>query len=267
MTTKKDSKSTESFYAGIDVGAAATKSVIISETKEIIGLAIAKSGTDFFGAAKRTFDEALKESGLSKEDLSFIVATGYGRINVSFADARKTEISCHGKGAYHYFPRELTIVDIGGQDTKIIKISENGKRLGFKMNRKCAAGTGAFLDEIANRLDIPLDNLNNLAKKATKQIKLGSYCTVFTSTEILEKIRDGEKVENLIRGCFESVVRRVLEMDSLNGFVVITGGVIAHNDIILEILDKQFNIKATLPPNPQAIGALGAALYALELCG
>ena len=132
------------------------------------------------------------------------------------------------------------------------------------MNRKCAAGTGAFIEEIAYRLDIPLKELNNLAAESTKNVPLASYCTVFAKTEIISRIKEGEKVEDLIKSAFDSVIRRIIEMSELEGNLVLTGGLIAYNSIIGVILKKEMGVKILIPPNPQLIGAIGAALFARE---
>lgn len=252
------------YFAGVDVGAVTTKAVILDEKKALLGFSVRKSGIDFKVSSKRSYQEALRAAKISSSQLSYVIATGYGRYNVPFANDTITEISCHAKGSYFYFPKKITIIDIGGQDTKVIKLNEKGKITGFKMNRKCAAGTGTFLEEIASRMEVPLDDLDKFARKSTKELELSSYCTVFASTEILSKIRAGEPRENMIRGAFNSVIKRVLEMDSLTGEVVMTGGVVAHNPTLVEIMEKDLRIKINLPPNPQIVGAFGAALFALE---
>ncbi|KKL49209.1 hypothetical protein LCGC14_2317810, partial [marine sediment metagenome] len=134
----------------------------------------------------------------------------------------------------------------------------------FKMNRKCAAGTGVFIEEIANQLDIPLNELNKIAIKSTKKAPLGSFCTVFAKTEILTRIKEGEQVEDLLKSTFESVVRRIIEMTELEGALVVTGGVVAHNRIIGDILKRETRADILIPPHPQLIGAIGAAIFALE---
>jgi predicted CoA-substrate-specific enzyme activase len=155
-------------------------------------------------------------------------------------------------------------VDIGGQDNKIIHLNEHGKRIGFKFNRKCAAGTGAFLEEIANLLNIGLDELNGVAEKAESSVKLGSFCTVFTKTEILTNFKKGDRVPDIVAGAFESVVRRIIEMDPLSGDIVLTGGVVAHNPFIVGIFERVLGKSVKVPPMPQFTGAIGAALFALE---
>ena len=161
--------------------------------------------------------------------------------------------------------RAISIIDIGGQDNKIIHLDDQGKRLDFKMNRKCAAGTGAFIEEIALRLDLDIGELDALAAAAEKTVRLGSFCTVFSKTEILSHLRNGEAVEGIVRGAFESVVERIVEMDPLDGLVVATGGVVAHNPIIVKIIAERLGSEVVVPEAPQFTGALGAALTARSL--
>jgi predicted CoA-substrate-specific enzyme activase len=259
-------------FAGIDVGTTTTKAVVISADEKLLGRFVRRSGADLATTATVAFEEAIIQAGIARDTVRAIVATGYGRKNVpfdklrpgSFAHDTKTEIACHGRGCYHYFPEALTVVDIGGQDSKIIKLDAQGRRIGFKMNRKCAAGTGAFLEEIAHKLDIPISDLNGLAHAASKTARIGSYCTVFTATEVLDRIRAGEKVDDIIRGLFDSVAKRILEMDTLPGRVIMSGGVVAFNDIVVELLSARAGIKLEIAPHPQEMGAFGAALLAKE---
>ncbi len=252
------------YFVGIDVGASTTKAILIDRKKKIIGHSVLSSGAYFQRAAEKAHNKALKMSGLGPSKDETIVSTGYGRRNVPFAQSTKTEISCHAKGSFHHYPRAHTLVDIGGQDSKIIIIDGSGKRIGFKMNRKCAAGTGAFLEEIANRLKIKIGRLDGLARKAEKDVPIGSYCTVFTATEILTKIRQNVKVEDIIKGIFDSVIKRALEMDPLDGDIVMSGGVVAHNPFLVKMFEQRLDREVFVPPLPQLTGALGAALYALE---
>jgi predicted CoA-substrate-specific enzyme activase len=252
-------------FAGIDVGASTTKAVILNRKKEIIGHSIIDSGADFEGAALKVFNNARKMAPIDIPGDPVVVSTGYGRKNVPFAHSAKTEISCHARGSYFHYPRAHTLIDIGGQDSKIVKLTDSGKRAGFKMNRKCAAGTGAFLEEIAYRLKIKIEKLNELAEQATKDIELGSYCTVFTATEILTKIREGVDVKDIVRGVFNSVIKRAVEMDPLEGNIVMSGGVAAHNPFFVKMFEEKCGKKVFLPERPQLIGAFGAALYAFDL--
>ncbi|MGD9010914.1 MAG: acyl-CoA dehydratase activase, partial [Desulfobacterales bacterium] len=205
-----------------------------------------------------------KMAGTQKSDIKHTVSTGYGRKNVSFAQDTKTEIGCHAKGCFLYFPFATTIIDIGGQDNKIIKLDPSGKRTGFKMNRKCAAGTGAFLEEMAMRLDVSLDEMNGLASRSDNMVKLGSFCTVFSATEVLENIRQGKKLPDIVKGVFYSMIKRVLEMDALTEKVVMTGGVVAHNAYMVKMTEEMIGRKILVPEYPQLTGAIGAALYAMQ---
>ena len=250
-------------YCGVDVGASSTKLVLLDQGREVRGRSLRRSGVDYAATARACLDEAIGAAGAEAGQVRRTVSTGYGRRNVEFADDTRTELHCHGVGCYHHFPSAITIVDIGCQDNKIIRLDESGRRVDFKMNRKCAAGTGAFLEEIALRLDVELEELERLASSTTEAVRLNSFCTVFASTEILSHLRRGEPLANLIRGAFASVVNRVAEMDRLDGEVVLTGGVVAHNPTTAEIFADKVDGEVKVPPDPQFSGALGAALTAL----
>lgn len=255
------------YSAGLDSGTSTTKAVVIDEKKGIVGSFVRKSGANLLESAEMALEEALRQAGLRRNDLDYIVATGFGRRSISFAQESKTEISCHSRGCHYYFPEEITVIDIGGQDNKVVKLDAQGRKTSFKMNRKCAAGTGAFLEEMAYKLDIPLDDLEALARKSSKGTELGSFCTVFSATEVLDRIRGGEQLEDIVRGLFNSVAKRILEMDTLTGRVIISGGVVAHNPIVAEIISERARKKVEIAPHPQEMGAFGAALFAAELQG
>lgn len=229
-----------------------------------MGSHVRRSGANLLEAAQEALAEALKGAGLEREELAFIVATGFGRRSVSFAQDSKTEITCHSKGCHHYYPEEITVIDVGGQDNKVVKLDASGRKISFKMNRKCAAGTGAFLEEMAYKLDIPVSELEGLARKSTQGTELGSFCTVFTATEVLDRIRGGERLEDIVRGLFNSVAKRILEMERLTGRVMMSGGVVAHNPIVAEIVGERANVEVEIAPHPQEMGAFGAAIFAAE---
>lgn len=251
-------------YAGIDIGSCTTKAVVIDQEGNIVGSHVCRSGVDYLGVARKALDIALEGRGW--DDIP-IVATGYGRHSVAFASEAKTEIACHARGGFAAVPRALTLVDIGGQDNKVIKLDAQGHRIEFKMNRKCAAGTGTFIEEIAARMNLPLNLLDGMARKAEKRVKIGSYCTVFASTEILSFIRAGVKPEELVRGVFESVVSRVMEMIHLSDLVLLCGGVVEYYPIIVDIFKERVSGEIVVPPHPQLTGAYGAALFAHESSG
>jgi len=254
----------KSIYAGVDVGSAQTKVALLNENRELIGFAVKRTGTDFSKTANECIANALTLSNSLPNNIVRTVSTGYGRNNLSNVSDTKTEIGCHAKGAYHYFPHAMTIIDIGGQDNKVIRIDDNGKRIDFKMNRKCAAGTGAFLEDMSNRLDIPLEEMDKLARQSTEKITLGSYCTVFTATEVLEKIRQGKQVPDIVNGLFHSVIKRVFDTNQVTGKLAMTGGVVHHNPFIVEMVRIIIGSDVLIPKYPQLAGAIGAAIYAIE---
>jgi predicted CoA-substrate-specific enzyme activase len=252
------------YFAGLDCGTATTKAVIIDRNRDILGSFVRRSGANLLESAESALNEALKRAGLERADVGIIFATGFGRRSVSFAQESKTEISCHSTGCYYYYPEEITVIDIGGQDNKVIKLDASGRKTSFKMNRKCAAGTGAFLEEMAYKLDIPVSELEGLARRSTAGTELGSFCTVFTATEVLDRIRGGERLEDLVRGLFNSVAKRILEMERLTGRVIMSGGVVAYNPIVAEIISERAGVDVEVAPHPQEMGAFGAALFAAE---
>ncbi len=264
MSSFKGMGNRGALYLGVDLGASATKAVVIDAGCLVLGKAVVATGMDFATAGGKSAALALAEAGYRLGDIRFTVATGYGRKNLDFAGAARTEISCHGRGAYHYFPEAITVVDIGGEDNKIIKIGADGRRLDFLMNRKCAAGTGAFLEEIARRLDVPMGELEALARQSSVEVEIGSFCTVFSAAEVLVKMRRGVKVPDIVKAALRSVVRRITEMEVLSGRIVATGGVVAHLPTIVELLGAATGVQILTPPEPQLAGAMGAALFALE---
>jgi predicted CoA-substrate-specific enzyme activase len=257
--------SSNPIHVGTDVGAARTKVAILDAGKKLIGWAVKKSGTDFAATAQTCLELALEQAGARESDIVSSVSTGYGRNNVAFAEDSKTEIGCHAKGCFYYFPYPITIIDIGGQDNKIIKLDDKGLRTNFKMNRKCAAGTGAFLEEMAMRLDVSLGEMDGLARCSENMVKLGSFCTVFSATEVLENIRQGVKLPDIVKGVFFSMAKRVLEMDSLTDKVVMTGGVVAHNPYLVKMTEEIIGRSILVPQYPQFTGAIGAALYGMKI--
>ena len=252
----------DQLFCGVDVGASATKVVLVDRSGAIRSHAVRPSGVDYAATARTCLEGALATTGTAEASIARTVATGYGRGNVEFADETLTEIHCHGLGCYHLMPRAMTIVDIGGQDNKVIRIGDDGRRLDFTLNRKCAAGTGAFLEEIALRLGIDLDDLEGLARSTADAVRLSSFCTVFAKTEILAHLRRGATVSAIVRGAMHSVVLRVVEMSPLAGSVVMSGGVVAHNPVIATILAEHVGAPVEVVPHAQFTGALGAALAA-----
>jgi predicted CoA-substrate-specific enzyme activase len=252
------------YYCGIDIGASTAKLVIINSDSQVVAKALGRSGIDYAKTAEQLLDDLTVAESLNRSQIVRSLSTGYGRDNVLWADGKMTEIACHGKGAYFHFQERMTVIDIGAQDSKIIHQDERGKRESFKMNRKCAAGTGSFIEEIAHRLALDVSELNALAETSTKEVSLGSFCTVFAATEVLEKIRSGVDVADIVRGAFNSVVKRIVEMDRVDGMLVMTGGVVAHNPLLAKLIGQSFGTEAHIAPDAQYTGAFGAALFAAE---
>ena len=198
------------YAAGVDVGSTQTKAVVVSESGDIIARGLVETGANVIQAAQNSFDEAIRGVGIQEEEVEFVVGTGYGRYRVTFGNTQVTEISCHGRGAVHIFPKTRTVVDMGGQDTKAIRVSESGDIVDFCMNDKCAAGTGRFLGAASAALDIPLNELGSTALRAKRSVKISTTCTVFAESEVLAWLGKGKKIEDILWGVHTSIASRSL---------------------------------------------------------
>lgn len=247
------------YVVGIDIGSSYTKAVALDAASNICAQSIIKSGIDFSLASETAF----LNLNIPKNKISKIVSTGVGRNNCKFSDLVKPEINCITKGAYHFYPRAITVVDIGGQDNKIIHIDKSGKQISFKLNRKCASGTGSFIEEMAFKLNVSTTEMNRLAQQTKKSVGIGSFCTVFAGTEIIQHIREGKEVNEIIRGIFDSVIKRIMEMENFYNDIILTGGACVHASILQEILKDKTNQQVFSPQEAQLIGAVGAALYGI----
>jgi predicted CoA-substrate-specific enzyme activase len=196
------------YAAGVDVGSTQTKAVIIDESKRIVSRALRPTGANVIRAAQDAFNEALTSGDLREEEVEFVVGTGYGRYKVTFGNTQVTEISCHGRGAVHMFPRTHTVIDMGGQDTKAIRVAPTGEIVDFCMNDKCAAGTGRFLGAASTALDIPLDQLGPTALRGERPVKISTTCTVFAESEVLSWLGKGKKIEDILLGVHQSIAAR-----------------------------------------------------------
>lgn len=253
------------YFLGIDIGSSSSKCVIIDGDKNIVGRAVKNIGTGTNGPTE-VIAEALGMAGITEDQIDFTVATGYGRANHTQADKQITEISCHGKGVAHLIPGARTIIDIGGQDAKVIRLSETGNVDNFVMNEKCAAGTGRFLEVMARILNCGLDELSDLAKKSTEECEISNTCTVFAESEVISQLAQGTRREDVAMGANDAITSRVAGLARRIGvtpIVVMTGGV-AINDSVVHSMEQQLGYDITVAPDPQACGALGAALFALE---
>lgn len=262
-------------YVGIDAGSSATKCVVLragpGARDDAVGHAVVPSGFDYTRAARHVLEEALAAAETTEHEISACVATGYGRSSVQLLDSvhlrRLTEITCHARGAREWYPTVRHVIDIGGQDTKVIRLDDRGRMADYRMNAKCAAGTGTFLESIAVRLGLPLSEIDALAMQSTVPLTLNSYCTVFTSTEVLERIKAGDAKEDIAMGMFRAIASRVVEMLSTGGRdapVAATGGVVTHCRAMQRALEELLETHVYRPPLPQHAGAFGAALLARE---
>ncbi|MCX7022111.1 MAG: acyl-CoA dehydratase activase [bacterium] len=252
-------------YAGIDVGSTTTKAVVVDGDGVILGRALAPTGVSGAGTAASVLDRALAEAGAVRDNLRSVVATGYGRELVPFADSRVTEITCHARGAFARIGEAFTLIDIGGQDTKAISVTGSGKVERFLMNDRCAAGTGRFLEVMARALETDLAHLAALAIEAEKGVKISSMCTVFAESEVVSLLARGTPRGEIARGLHRGVAERVGGMAKkvgLRGEVYLSGGV-AFNPAVAASLGEFLGVEVAVIPEPQLNGAYGAALLAL----
>ncbi|MBC7104586.1 MAG: 2-hydroxyglutaryl-CoA dehydratase [Firmicutes bacterium] len=248
---------------GIDMGSVTTKAVVLVDGRWG-GASLLPTGADNRGSAEAVLARALAEAGVGREQVAAIVATGYGRINAPFAHRQVTEITCHGRGCHALLPQTRTIVDVGGQDSKVIRVDDRGRVVDFVMNDKCAAGTGRFLEVMARALETDLAGLAALARRARASVPISSTCTVFAESEVISYVAQGRPKEEIIRGLHEAVVDRLEAMLGRVGVepaVAMTGGV-ALNRAIVEELGRRLGMEVHVPPHPQLVGAFGAALIA-----
>jgi predicted CoA-substrate-specific enzyme activase len=254
------------YAAGVDVGSTQTKAVIINEAREIVGRSLIDTGANVVLAAENAYNEALKLSNAREEEVEYVIGTGYGRYRVTFGNTQVTEISCHARGASHLFPNTKTVLDMGGQDTKAIRVSGRGEVLDFCMNDKCAAGTGRFLGAAAAALDIPLSELGHVAMKAERPVKISTTCTVFAESEVLSWLGKGKKIEDILWGVHLSIASRsiaLLRRVGIEEEVTFTGGV-TKNVGAIKALEQAIGFKLNISDESHYMGAIGAALFALD---
>ncbi len=255
------------YTCGIDIGSVSTEVVLLDgKDNSIASYIIIPTGSNSKDAAGNALDQAVNNAGITRDDIKAIVATGYGRINIPFADKNITEISCHAKGAISSFPDIKTVIDIGGQDSKVIKI-ENKNPIDFLMNDKCAAGTGRFLEVMAKALEIELENFADIFLKTDGKVDITSTCTVFAESEIVSLIGQGIEKNKIIKGLVYSISSRITSMVERIGLeepACMTGGV-AKNLGVVKALEENLDTKISIPDEPQITGALGAALLAQDL--
>jgi predicted CoA-substrate-specific enzyme activase len=252
------------YFAGVDIGSTMTKVVIMDEAT--LASVIGPTGPEHRKLANRVMEEALARAKLSFDEITYVVATGYGRINVPFADRQITEISCHARGVGHLLPEVRTVIDIGGQDSKGIKLKD-GRAVDFVMNDKCAAGTGRFLEVTAESLGVSLEEMGRLSLEAKNKVEISSTCTVFAAQEVVAKLSKGAALADIIAGLHEAIATRIYGMVrrlKIEREVALTGGG-AKNIGLVKALESRLDFPALLPPEPLLTGAIGAALLGRDI--
>jgi predicted CoA-substrate-specific enzyme activase len=260
------------YVAGIDIGSMTSKAVILSTEGNVLSYAVILTGTGGKDIAQKVLDIALEKAKLTHDQIDYVVATGYGRINVPFKDKQVTEITCHARGVRHLFPEVSYIIDIGGQDSKVIRLGPNGEVQDFAMNDKCAAGTGRFLAVMADVLNVPLSDMGPISLQAKDTAVISSTCTVFAESEVVSRIAEGTPAPDIISGLNKAVAERVYallrtkmvpQVKVREGNIVLTGGV-AKNIGVARALEEKIGVPLLIPEQPQLTGALGAALIAID---
>jgi len=252
--------------AGIDMGAKSTKAVVLDSERRIRGRSSIRTRPDFPAIAKEALGLALKQAGVKESDLSYVATTGFGRYNVPFRDIQITDITCVAAGAVFLFPQTRTVLDIGAQSTRAIRVSETGKVREFRTNDKCAAGAGGFIERAAKYLEVNIEDVGQLAVQSTKPQTISSVCAVLAESEIINHVSAGETVEDILRGVHNSLASRALALMKRAGLedeVTFVGGV-ARQQGMREALADTVKRKVNVSDQPDMVGALGAALLALR---
>jgi predicted CoA-substrate-specific enzyme activase len=252
--------------AGVDVGSTQTKAVIVDDRHAIVARVLIATGANVSRAGENAFLEACRVAGISREAVGYVVGTGYGRYKIAVGDAQITEITCHARGAHHVFPGTRTVIDMGGQDTKAIKVGPDGAVVDFSMNDKCAAGTGRFLSAAADVTGVGLDEIGPLSLAAKQPVRLTSVCTVFVESDIMSYLAQRKTIEDILGGVHKAIATRTMALVRRVGVedeVTFTGGVSRNVGMVralADVLGRSINVSA----EGHYMGALGAALFAQE---
>lgn len=255
-----------SFTAGVDSGSTSTDAVIMDRKHHILGYAVLPTGSGAAAGAERALNQALSKAGVPASQLSAVVTTGYGRETVGLSDNSVTEITCHARGAHFLHPESRTVIDIGGQDSKVIRIDDQGSVMNFIMNDKCAAGTGRFLDMMARTLELSLDEMSTQGLKWKNEVTISSMCTVFAESEVVSLVADNTPTADIIHGLNLAVAGKTAALVRRLGgepAYIMTGGV-AQNQGVVRALEEKLGTSVYVPKEAQLCGAIGAALIALD---
>jgi (R)-2-hydroxyacyl-CoA dehydratese activating ATPase len=266
METHSDGGQALQYTGGVDVGSTQTKAVVLDARGRIVGRSLIETGANVVRAAEDAFARALQEAGIARAAVGFVVGTGYGRYKVEFGDTQITEIACHARGAAELFPGTRTVLDMGGQDTKAIRLGERGDVLDFCMNDKCAAGTGRFLQSAAAALQLELAELGPTALRGRRPVPISTTCTVFAESEVLSWLARGRRIEDILLGVHRSIAQRSLGLLRRVGVeeeIAFTGGV-TRNSAMVSVLNELLGTQLRISEESHYMGALGAALFALE---
>jgi len=254
------------YAAGVDVGSTQTKAIVLNEDHKIVARCLINTGANVSQAAERAFREAVASAGITPEQVAYVVGTGYGRYKVNFGNAQITEISCHARGANFLFPKTRTVIDMGGQDAKGIRVGEEGDVQDFVMNDKCAAGTGRFLSNAAETLGLSLDKIGPISLNAKKPVRLSTVCAVFVESDIMSYLAEGKTVPDILGGVHSAIAARTVALVRRVGIepeVTFTGGV-TRNTGMVKALEEKLQLAVNVCEDSHYIGAIGAALFALE---
>ncbi len=243
------------YKVGIDLGSSYTKGVLVDVNNNILDYHLVKTGFDFKKASRKIIERFSENHKIEYP----VYTCGYGREQLDVPTVANSEITALAKAVYHKYKRTCSVLDIGGQDTKFIKVNDSGGVERFKMNRKCAAGTGSFIEEIAFRLDVTATEFNEIAEQATEEIQINSYCTVFAVSEIIGKIKGGTSLPNLVLGIYHSVIDRCFEMSLIEDCLIITGGIPDNHPLIVKLFKEKFN-NTESPEKSQFLSAFGCVL-------
>ncbi|MDD5312625.1 MAG: acyl-CoA dehydratase activase [Dehalococcoidia bacterium] len=255
----------ELFFAGIDIGSTMSKAVITDANNVMRSYVVGPTGAEHRRRANRVMEEALGRAGITLKEIAYIISTGYGRVNVPFADKQVTELTCHARGVASLFPDVRTAIDIGGQDAKVLRI-KNGRLVDFLTNDKCAAGTGRFLEVAAETLGLELNEMGRISLQTDTPVKINSLCTIFAQQEIISRLSEGQPLPDILAGVYIAIATRVVKLArqlKVETPVVFTGGV-AKNPGMVKAMESVLGVPVSIPQEPLITGALGAAILARE---
>ena len=254
------------YFVGIDIGSRAAKGCI-TDNGQVMGTFIGDTLPESAASGQMVFDEMAKPLGIAFTDCAFVVATGYGRVSVPFANVNISEISCHARGAHHCLPSVRTILDMGGQDCKAVNVDDNGLVTNFVMNDKCAGGTGRFMEVIATVLGVPLEEIGPLSLQSTEKIAFSTVCAVFAKSTAMSMLKRGISKADILAGLFQAISERthnLLSRVTIEKDFVITGGIAKNTGMVAKITEVVGLEPMPLDFDPQLAGALGASLFAQD---